>query len=95
MHIVHVLWKLCVKWNSYDICRQCVIVTYCVDEVELTGDDSDEVTTSSLGLDQSWDTYQASYVTYRHLMPITHLPVFGAKNLYQKTDILISDTFDM
>jgi len=71
------------------------LLTYCVDEVELTGDDSDEVTTSSLGLDQSWDTYQASYVTYRRLMPITHLPVFGAKNLYQKTDILISDTFDM
>ena len=43
----------------------CVIVTYCVDEVELTGDESDEVTTSSLGLDQSWDTYQASYVTLR------------------------------
>ena len=35
-----------------------MIVSYCVCEVELTGDDSDEMTTSSFGLDQAWDTYQ-------------------------------------
>ena len=81
--------------SALSVVRSLSLLIYCVDEVELTGDESDEVTTSSLGLDQSWDTYQASYVTYRRLMPMTHLPVFGAKNYYHKTDMPISDVFDM